>query len=82
MRSSAKNRSEKCDQNPQKHSQRIKHLWNCRPDTLLPKPLCTADPEISGCFLIQILLLWCLICVYVYKYKDVQLKFKVDCAVK
>ena len=27
MRSSAKNRSEICDQNPQKHSWRIKHLW-------------------------------------------------------
>ena len=26
------------------------------------KPLCTTDPEISGCFLIQILLPWCLIC--------------------
>ena len=59
MRSSAKNRSEKCDQNPQKH------LWNFIPDILLPKPLCTGDPEISGCNLIQILLLWCLICVYV-----------------
>ena len=42
-----------------------------QPDTLLSKPLCTADPEISGCFLIQILLLWYLICVYVEKHKDV-----------
>ena len=57
MRSYAKNWLEKFDQNPQKHSQRIKHLWNCRPDTLLPKPLYATDPEISGCFLIQILLL-------------------------
>ena len=51
MRSSAKTSSEKYDQNPQKHPQRIKHPWNCGPDTLLPKPLCTTDPEISGCFL-------------------------------
>ena len=48
MRGCAKNMSEKCDQDSHK---------NCRPDILLPKPLRTADPEISGCFLIQILLL-------------------------
>ena len=53
MRSSAKNRFEKCDQNPQKHPERI----NYRPDTLLPKPLRIADSDISDCFLIQILLL-------------------------
>ena len=65
MRSSAKYRSEKCE--------------IAGPDTLLPKPLCTAHAEISGCFIIQILFLWCLICVYV---KDVQVKFKVDWVIK
>ena len=49
-----KNRSEKYDQNPQKHLQRINQLWNCKPETLLPKPLCMADHKISGYFLIQI----------------------------
>ena len=87
MRSHAKNRSQKCHQTPQKLPQRIKHLWNGRPGTLLQKPLCTADPQISCCFLIQILLFWCLICVYVQKYKDIQVKpiqvkFKVDFAVR
>ena len=33
--------------------------------TASANPLCTADPEINACFLIHILLLWCLICVYV-----------------
>ena len=65
MRSSAKYRSEKCE--------------IAGPDTLLPKLLCTADAEISGRFIIQILLLWSLIYVYV---KDVQVKFKADCVIK
>ena len=64
MASSAKNRSKQWDQNPQKRP------WNYRPYTLLPKPLCTADPKITGCFSIQISFLWCLICVSNYTHME------------
>ena len=44
MRSSAKNRSEKCDQKPSVKNKTPVKL------RLLTKPLCRADPKISGRF--------------------------------
>ena len=53
MKSSAKIGLKNVTKILKKHPERI----NYRPDTLLPKPLCITDSEISDCFLIQILLL-------------------------